>query len=523
MSDNYDVIIIGAGIGGLAAGNILAKNGMKVLILEKNYACGGGVGTFMRNGWPIDISHALCAFKEGACLRNYLEYLGIYNKLEFIEEEKTFIYIRPDGKPPIFCYSDLDRYAEELRKYFPAEYSNIKRLFKEISEIWYNEVLKSYYNPSLWQLALYPFLFPRLFKYRNYTFEQFLSRFIRDPELKEVLAVGWPYLGMEKEYLSAIYMVCLFGAYHCDKTYFIKGGFGKLVDVLVEKFKELGGELKLNCQVEKILLNERREAYGVRDKQGNIYQAKRIVSNADSKKTFLELLDKTALSNKFIKKVNNLVMTRSCVQAHIFAEAEVGKEFLSCGSIVLPFHVDLEKKLRAGLSLRDPKGTKPVCRQAGNPVLILSVHPLENFVSTSHGSDFVFNVGWYPADYQLWKKYFDTFEKAEYQAVKAGIGQMVVEEVKKVWKIKEVKFVHVISPVSLEKWLNATDGAIYDLAITPKQSLLNRLKHETPVKNLYMVGTKTFPGSGIAGAWLSSFPFGDIMLKGKLTKGKIIL
>ncbi len=105
----YDVIIIGAGIGGLASGSILAKNGMKALILEKNYACGGGVGTFTRNGWPVDISHALCAFKEGACLRNYLEYLGIYNKLEFIEEEKTFIYIRPEGKPAISCYSDLDK------------------------------------------------------------------------------------------------------------------------------------------------------------------------------------------------------------------------------------------------------------------------------------------------------------------------------------------------------------------------------------------------------------------------------
>ena len=514
MNERYDVIIIGAGIGGLAAGSILAKNGMKALILEKNYACGGGVGTFTRGGWPIDISHALCAFKEGACLRNYLEYLGIYNKLEFIEEEKTFIYVRPEGKPPIFCYSDLDKYAEELKKYFPAEYKNIKRLFKEISEIWYNEVLKSYYNPSLWQLALYPFLFPRLFRYRNYTFEQFLSRFIRDPELKDVLACGWPYLGMEKEYLSAIYMICLFGAYHCDQTYFIKGGFGKLVEALVEKFKELGGEIKLNCEVDQILVNKK-VAYGVKDKQGNIYQAKRIVSNADSKKTFLELLDKTALPKKFIKKVDDLVMTRSCVQAHIFAEAEVGKDFLSCGSIILPFRVDLESKLRADLS--DPS----LRAQRSNPVLILSVHPLENFTSTSHAGAFVFNVFWYPANYQLWKKYSDILGKDAYETMKVEAGKLILEEIKKVWEIKEVKLTYVMTPVSLEKWLGATEGAVYDAAAIPKQMLLNRLKHKTPVRNLYLAGAKSFPGGGIAGALISGFTLGDMFLNQKLTKRKL--
>ena len=511
----YDVIIIGAGIGGLTDGNILAKNGMKVLILEKNFAPGGGVSTYYRNGYPIDISHAIPSLNEGAFLREMFEYLNVYKKLEFLKLNKTFIFVTVNQNKPIFCYADFDRYAEELKSYFPDEAENVKRLFNEIKVVWSKELLKTYYNPSPLLLLSYPILFPRSFKYRNYTFEQFLNRFIKSAQVKEVISVGWPYLGEVKECLSALYMISMLGAYHQDGSYFIKGGFGRLVEVLISNFKDSGGDILLNTEVEKILLNNKKAAYGVRDKKGNIYSGKIIVSNADSKKTFLELLDKNSLPNKFLGRIEEMQMTRSAVQVHIFAEAEVDKEFLSCGSIILPFLVDLEKKLRLIIKSNEKPYEKPA--------LILSIHPLENFIAGSPENNFVFNVGWYPANYQIWKTFFGCFGKEEYENIKREISQTIIGELKKVWQIKNVKFTNVLTPLSMEKWLGATDGAIYDLAITPQQSLLNRLKHRTPVKDLYLVGTKTFPGSGMAGAFLSAFALGDIILKGKLTKGRTVL
>lgn len=488
---------------------------MKVLILEKNHAPGGGVATYYRNGYPIDISHALCALNEGACLRNMLEYVGVYKKLEFLKLDKAFIFVAPNQNKPIFCYADFDRYAQELKSYFPDESENIKRLFDEIRGVWSKEILRSYYNPSLVLLLLYPFLFPRLFKYRNYTFEQLLDRFIKSPYLKEVISVGWSYLGTEKEYLSALYMICLLGSYQQDGSYFIKGGFGKLIDALVSNFKDFGGEILLNTEVEKILLNNKKVAYAVRDKKGNVYKAKIIVSNADSKKTFLELLDRDCLPKKFLEKINKTVMTRSAVQAHIFAEAEVGREFSSSGSIVLPYHVDLEKKIRIAV--------KSNAQPYEKPVSILSIHSLEDFITGSPKNNFVFNVFWYPANYHLWKNFFDYCGRNEYEIIKKEISEVIIGELKKILAIQEIKFVEVLTPLSLEKWLGATEGAVYDLAIIPKQSLLNRLKHKTPVKNLYLVGTKTFPGNGVIGGLISAFTFGDIILDEKLTKRRVTL
>lgn len=486
---DYDIIIIGAGIGGVTAGNILAKSGLRVLILEKNHAAGGAVSTFYRNGYPIDISHSLCAVREGAIVRRYFEYLGIYDKLEFIELDKAFIYMRDQQKPPIFCYTDLDRYAEELSVIFPQEAKNIKALFKEVTEIWKKEVLNSYYSPSLPQLLSYPFLFPRLFKYRNYTFEQFLSRFTNNSELKEVISAGWPYLGLRKESVSALYMICLLGVYHQEKSYFVKGGFGEIVKSLVYNFEKLGGRILLNTEAGEIILKDKNTAYGVRDKDGRNYYAKKIISNADSKRTFIELIkNKNILPQKLINKIKSAKMSCSAIQVHLAAESEIDKEYLSAGSIVLPFQIDLEAKLKLLFKSKDSNHAARA--------IMLSIHPLTDFLNTEEKNIYIFNIGYLPASYDLWDNFISTYkDNNEYKSIKKEIGDLVVKEMKKFWSIKNLRFINTLTPVSFEKWLGASEGAIYDLANIPKQSVLSRLEYTSGIKNLYLVGAKTFQGN----------------------------
>jgi len=58
--NTFDTIIIGAGIGGLTTGNLLAKNGQNVLILEKYSLVGGYVTTYKRKKYPMDVVHVIC-------------------------------------------------------------------------------------------------------------------------------------------------------------------------------------------------------------------------------------------------------------------------------------------------------------------------------------------------------------------------------------------------------------------------------------------------------------------------------
>ncbi|MBU2541846.1 MAG: NAD(P)/FAD-dependent oxidoreductase [Candidatus Omnitrophica bacterium] len=513
--DEYDVIIIGAGIGGLTAGNILAKNGMKVLILEKNQVPGGAVTTFYKDGYPIDITHSLCGIREGAVVNRIFDYLNINERFEFLELEKPFIYIPKNQNKPIFCYGDFSKYAEELKLYFPAEHKNIKKLFNEITKIWQHEAVKSYSNPSLSILFLYPFLFPHLFKYRNYTFEKFLNRFISSPALKEIISVYWLYLGLEKGAVSALYMICLLGAYHTDKSCFVKGGFGRIPVILASNFEELGGRILYNTEVDKILLNSKKVTYGVRDKNNNEYYAKKIASNIDSKKTFLELIERRFLPQNLINRAVELKMSCSAIQIHLIAEAELNRDFLSVGTIVLPLRIDLEKRLKMLFKFNSQSYTKPV--------LSVNINCLSNFDNFDSENIYIFNIGWLPANYILWKKFINLYGRKEYEDLKSEIVQLVIKEIRKFWVIKKVKLSNVLTPVSFEKWLNATEGAIYDIAASPQQTLLRRFHNKTPIENLFLVGAKTFPGAGIPGALISATSFSDIVLKGKLTNGKVAL
>ncbi len=74
----YDSIIIGSGVGGLTTGNFLAKNGQKVLILEKHFKVGGYVTTYKRKRYPMDVVHVIGGLKNGAPLDKIFKYLNIY-------------------------------------------------------------------------------------------------------------------------------------------------------------------------------------------------------------------------------------------------------------------------------------------------------------------------------------------------------------------------------------------------------------------------------------------------------------
>ena len=322
----HDAIIIGGGIGGLTCGTFLAKNGMSTLILEQHTKPGGYVTSYKRKDFLFDVVHVIGGLRKGAPIERVFSYLGLDKKIDFIEVDKVFRFVYPDVT--IDCYTDIEKYRQELVHNFPHEQEGIQSYVETMKQIW-DEILASDYKPNFLQLLSYPFRFPHLVKYQNSTFQDFLDKFFQDKKLKEILGSGWGYLGLNNSRISALYMIGMYMSYHTGGAWYPKGGYQSMSNAFADRFKEFGGSLRIKTRVKKILVDGNR-AIGVELEDGEKISASRVISNVDTKKTFLNLLGEEKLSNKFANKVKSLEQSVSGFVVHLGVRMELPKE-LHCG------------------------------------------------------------------------------------------------------------------------------------------------------------------------------------------------
>lgn len=508
----YDAIIIGSGIGGMTCGALLAKHGLNTLIVEQHSQPGGYVTSYKRKGFSFDVVHVIGGLRKDAPLERVFTYLGLDEKVAFTEVDKTFRYVYPDVD--LDCWTDIDRYEEELVRHFPAEQKGIHRYIETSKRIW-GEILSSYYHPTMLQFLSYPFRFPRLVKYQNATHQEFLDKFISNNKLKEILGSGWGYLGLNNRRISALYMIGMYMSYHTGGAWYPKGGYQAMSDAFAERFRELDGTLRLRARVKKILI-ERGKAVGIELETGEVVKGARVISNADTKRTFLELAGTDAVSGSFAANIQGLEQSVSGLVVHLGINKELPKS-LHCGCIMafpeygiaehqfsLAERGRIEDKLGKfgfGLSvtsLKDPAAAPPGC----------------------HALDLIYM----PAPYH-YKNDWLRENKEEYVRLKEKLADNLIKAAETLIPdlARHIVVKDISTPLTYERYTGATGGAWYDAACTPEQSLLKRSPATTPIKNLYLTGAKAFPGPGMFGAVQSGLFTADTILGKKLTNGAYAL
>lgn len=134
----FDVVIVGSGLGGLACGAILAKEGMKVCILEKNKQIGGNLQTFVRDHVVFDSGvHYVGGLDEGQNLNKLFRYLGIMDKLKLRRmDTDVFDAIIFEGDPVVYKYAQgYENFIRVLAAQFPEEEESLRTYCDKIKEI----------------------------------------------------------------------------------------------------------------------------------------------------------------------------------------------------------------------------------------------------------------------------------------------------------------------------------------------------------------------------------------------------
>ncbi|MHB8278897.1 MAG: phytoene desaturase family protein [Candidatus Humimicrobiaceae bacterium] len=499
-SKKYDVIIIGAGIGGLTCGALLAKNGFKTLVIEQHSIPGGYCTSFKRNGFVFDAAvHFSEGLGEGGRFYQILKELKVEKEIELHKIDPLYRVFF--GDESFSVSADLNEYISILSKKFPKEGKGISELFETIKRL-KKETEKLPTPLRIWNKIFVPLKFPLIFKYYKKTFAEMTADYIEDVRLKAIICAGWPYVGLPPSKISAIQMAGYLYSAHFEGHYYPKGGTQVLVSTLAKALKKYGGELQLSTKVTKVLV-ENNKAVGVETAKGNKINAKYVVSNADARQTFLKLIEPGKLNSKFLNCLNQMEPSISFFQVWLGVDMNLRdkgvteSEIFCYPSYDLDYVYDscMQGKFESGCGIAIPTSSDPGLAPENKHIVSL-IYPI-------------------PYDYKERWRTENGKRGDSYRKLKDEIKRQLIKTAERVIpKLSE----HIIlseaaTPLTLERYTQNSKGAAYGWASIPDQSGTSRLQPETPIKNLYLAGHWTTSGGGTITVAISGKNTAEMIIK----------
>lgn len=488
-SKEYDAIVIGAGLGGLTCGALLARRGLRALVLEQHLIPGGYCTSFKRKGFTFDSAvHFVEGLGKKGRFYQILKELKVEKELKVYKLDPLYRVIYSDRS--VLVPTNLDDYIELLSTEFPGKKENISKFFIAVDEL-NNEVRRLPYPLRAWNLLSIPMRFRLVFKYYKKTFAEMLSNFFHDEKLKAIISAGWPYVGLPPSQASAISVCGYLYSAHFEGFYYPKGGTQALADALAGALAKNGGELQLGTRVKRILIENGR-AVGVETSDGKRIGAKFVVSNADARQTFLELVDAKWLDKEFVGRLKRMEPSISFFQTWLGVDIyprELGVNEVE--TLLYPSY-DIDKIYRT--SLRGEIGGCGIC-----------VPSLVDPTLAPKGKHCVSLI--YPTPYGFKQKWRASGGKRgeQYKKLKHQVKQRLIKTAEKVLPglSEHVIVSDAATPITCERYTSNYMSAAYGWAQTPSQSSKNRPQQITPIKNLYLAGHWTTPGGGTITAALS--------------------
>lgn len=463
-ANRKSVVVIGGGLGGLVSGALLAKEGYKVTVLEKNAIIGGGLQTFKRKGvsFPTGM-HVFGGFGEEGQLRKLFSYLGIMDRLSLRamdEEGYDVVKVLEDGA----SYSlpkGKEHFINYLGEVFPAEKANIRayvdKLFalSEEEDLFYLREQKPQVFMSVSEDAILPY-------------DELMDRYITDPKLKGVLSYLNPLMG-GKPGTTPAFMSALLGVLHIGGTYQFVGSSQQMAELLKEVIETAGGQVLANEEVVRIEV-EGREVSRVITKQGNAYHADSYISDVHPG-VLLRLVDDKAFPTSFRSRIQSIPETRSCFKVYVkFKE----------GAFPYVNHTNY--------CLSD-YGTKYDISQSEWPNSVMYYTPAVEGQG-SYAETMVI-IG--EMDYE-WVKPWEATQVghrgASYEQWKLQMTEQVLDFMEKIYPdIREkTEFVMASSPLTIRDYYGNKEGSNYGFLRDSHNIMLSQLSVFTKVKNLYLTG-----------------------------------
>jgi prolycopene isomerase len=489
-SSAYDVIIIGAGIGGLTAGALLAKEGKKVLVVEQEKDPGGFARDFQFGPYIINPAlHAIMGCNSSGpygpgVIHTVLNHLGVQDQCEFVPFNPFYCAQFPDFQMDV--PTGREAYLDAHLRHFPDEAEGLRELVDLCSAL-YREFLSF---PVAWRLqdwVLMPFRHPKVFRNSNATVERVVNRYLKNPRLKTIYPILYPYLALPPSQLSFPLWGIMMASYIEEGTYYCKGGFNNFSNALASAISNHGGELVLETRVSQIRLDKGR-VKSISLENGQEVFAPQIIANNDPRQLFQDLLESGQIPGSYSRKLNKLKPSLSVLGIYLATDLDI--HALGISKVTLVSGWDLEVEFEAAgkgdvgmIAIHVPSVVDPSLAPPGEHIVVLQACIHNHALDLSSQMSERFSEG--------------LLNQAE----------KVIPDLR-----HHITFKAAFDETPhMEYPLHQLD-TIYGWANSTKQAGPRRLPCRTPIQGLYLAGHWTQPGSGIWTVVLSGINAARIVL-----------
>jgi len=471
----YDVVVVGAGIGGLTAGALLAKKGKRVLVVEQEEHPGGFAREFRYGPYNINPAlHSIMGCNPTGALGQgvidaVLDHLGVRDRCEF-DPVNPFYRVQLPGFQ-MDVPTGRDAYLESHLRHFPDEADGFRNLVDLCSTI-FREFMRF---PSVLRLrdwALMPFRFPKLFRNANATLDAVMNRYLSNSQLKSIYAMLYPYLALPPSRLSFNLWAVMMASYIEQGAFYCRGGFQHFADALAEGVNMHGGELILGARVGRIRSAGGR-VQGIVLENGQEVAATAVISNMDPRKAFQNLLEAEQVPPIYLRKLKKLKTSSSVLGLYLATDLDVHDLGIPKATLVSVW--DLENAYAAAM-------------QGDVGGLAVHVPSVIDRTLAPEGENLVVLQAFVPAE----AADLSPLDSARFAESMLERAETVLPDLR-----MHITFVAGSSREGLQQFPLHRLGPIYGWANSTDQAGPRRLPCKTPVSGLYLAGHWTHPGSGV--------------------------
>lgn len=470
------ILIIGAGPGGLSAGMILASKGFDVHIVEKDSFVGGRNSPLILGDFIFELGPTFVilpqVFKEIFALAGR----DIYKYLDFKKVDPMYRIRYKNGKD-FFVYNDKDKLKEEIKKIFPGEEVGYENWYKNHKE----KFDKTYACLNVPYMNIYNYLRYKLLRalpvmQLTKSVNSVLEDYFKTTEMRMATGFQAKYLGMSPWHCPGAFSILSYSE-HAYGIFHPMGGVYKISEAMSKVIKEFGGNIELNATVKEVVV-ENKKAKGVLLQNGKFIEADEVIMNADFAYAMHNLVKEKDRPSYNDKKIDKMKYSCSTLMFYfgLNKKYEIAHHNVIFGG---DYHLNVDEIFNGKGFPSDPAFyiqnaciTDPSLAPEGKSTIYVLV-PVSNLVK-----DF------------------------PWEQRKKEIRDFIVDQIKEKTELKDFdKYIEVEKIITPYDWVsekNVYKGAVFNLSHNIGQMLYLRPHNRfNNIKNLYLVGGGTHPGSGL--------------------------